>query len=145
MLSTPRVVQAESDNSARIAALFFVGFGLTLSPDEFFPRQESFQYWTPKKLNLNEKAQGNVWFMLDRPESSKKLVFEMSNLNILSFEAFLKRGNSEVIVIEEDAVNLSQSHYFPVDRNSGKSKYLFLAKQKIGGLILGFESQKVRG
>ena len=53
--------------------------------------------------------------------------------------------NLEVIVIEEYAVNLSQSYYFNVDRNSGKSKFLFLAKQKIGGLILGFESQKVRG
>ena len=69
----------------------------------------------------------------------------MRNLNILSFEAFLKSGNSEVIVIEEYAVNLSQSHNFKVDRNSGKSKFLFLANKKIGGLILGFESQKVRG
>ena len=47
--------------------------------------------------------------MLDLPESSKKRVIEMRNLNILSFEAFLKSGNSEVIVIEEYAVNLSQS------------------------------------
>ena len=69
-----------------------------MSPDEFFPRQDSFQYWTPKKRNLNEKAQGTVWFMLDLPESSKKRVIEVRNLNILSFEAFLKRGNSEVIV-----------------------------------------------
>jgi len=83
--------------------------------------------------------------MLDLPESSKKRVIEVRNLNILSFEAFLKRGNSEVIVIYEYAVNLSQSLYFTVDSNPGKSKFLFIAKQKIGRLILGFESQKVRG
>ncbi|MBC8220459.1 MAG: hypothetical protein H8E67_07845 [Proteobacteria bacterium] len=116
-----------------------------MSPDEFFPRQESFQYWTPKKRNLNEKAQGTVWFMLDLPESSKKRVIEVRNLNILSFEAFLKSGISKVIVIYEYAVNLSQSLYFTVDSNPGKSKFLFIAKQKIGRLILGFESQKVRG
>ena len=51
---------------------FFVDFGLTLGSDEVYSRQDSFQHWTLKKLNLNEKAQGNVWFMLDFPESSKK-------------------------------------------------------------------------
>jgi hypothetical protein len=70
--------------------------------------------------------------MLDLPESSKKLMIEMRNLNILSFEAFLKSGNSEVIIIEEYAFNRCQSHYFPGDRNYGKSKFLFLANQKIG-------------
>ena len=44
--------------------------------------------------------------MLDLPELSKKRMIEMRNLNILSFEAFLKIGNSEVMVIEEYAVNL---------------------------------------
>ena len=78
---------------------------------------ESFQHRTPKKINQNEKVQGNVWFMLDLPESSKKHVIEMRNINILSFESFLKSCNSEVIVIEEYAVNLSQSHYFNVDSN----------------------------
>ena len=68
VLSTPRFVQEESENSTRIAALFFVDFGFTRDPDEVYSRQDSFQHWTPKKLNLNEKAQGTVWFMLDLPE-----------------------------------------------------------------------------
>ena len=55
--------------------------------------------------------------MLDFPESSKKRVIEVRNLNILSFEAFLNSWNSEVIVIEENAVNLNQSHYFTFDSN----------------------------
>ena len=94
---------------------------------------------------MNKKAQGNVLFMLDLPESSKKRVIEIRNLDILSFEVFLKSGNSEVIVIKEYIVNLSQSLDFLVESNFGKIKLLFLANQKIGGQILGFESQKVRG
>ena len=100
VLSTPRFVQEESENSTRIAALFFVDFGFTRDPDEVYSRQDSFQHWTPKKLNLNEKAQGTVWFMLDLPESSKKRVIEVRNFKILSFEAFLKSGTSEIIAIE---------------------------------------------
>ena len=83
--------------------------------------------------------------MLDFLESSKQRVIEIRNFNILSFEAFLKIANSENIVFEEYSSNLSQSFYYLVDSNLRNSKLLFLANQKIGRLILGFESQKVRG